>query len=69
MDVGHYEIILDHHLWVPSIAQINLIFLNTIKFTICYIYSFFLFQLIMANAMLHQKLLTPQQRMIQIYNC
>ena len=25
MDVGHYEIILDHLLWVPSIAQINAI--------------------------------------------
>ena len=23
MDVGHYEIILDHLLWVPSIVQIN----------------------------------------------
>ena len=27
MDVSHYEIILDHLLWVPSIAQINQIFL------------------------------------------
>ena len=27
MDVGYYEIILDHLLWVPSIAQINTIFL------------------------------------------
>ena len=26
MGVGHYEIILDHLLWVPSIVQINLIF-------------------------------------------
>ena len=25
MDVGYYEIILDHLLWVPSIAQINAI--------------------------------------------
>ena len=27
MDVGHYEIILDHLQWVPSIFQINPIFL------------------------------------------
>ena len=28
MDVGHYEIILDHLLWVPSIVQINAILLG-----------------------------------------
>ena len=38
MDVGHYEIILDHLLWVPSIAQINPIFCGTIKPTIFTIY-------------------------------
>ena len=38
MDVGHYEIILDHLLWVPSIAQINPILCGTIKPTIFVIY-------------------------------
>ena len=38
MDVGHYEIILDHLLWVPSIVQINPILCETIKPTIFAIY-------------------------------
>ena len=38
MDVGHYKIILDHLLWVPTIVQINPIFFGTIKPTIFAIY-------------------------------